>query len=453
MRAAALRRGETLPRPWRRRRQNGAPRPVFHSFFPQPRFFFLSFTVYAIAGVVLWFVVARGWGEALSLGGLFGFGYPEILAEGADEAAQAVFADAQGYALNFWFYQYFFIVAGLFVGGWMRYSPHPWARWSVFGSAVILIGTWITVQLNVMINNWFGTFYDLIQGALAEPNSITLVQYYSVLGEFLAIALVYVLLFTALNFFSQHFVFRWRTAMNDYYTSIWPRVRKIEGASQRIQEDTQRFSTIMETLGTALIDSVMTLIAFLPLLWALSAQMGAIPILGDIPGSLVWVALIWSLGGTLLLVLVGIKLPGIYFRIQREEAAFRKELVIGEDDASRAEIQTLGSLFHNVRLQYFTLYFHYLYFNAARIVYLQVSVLVPYVALAPSIIAAGITLGLMQQVVRAFNQVENSFQFLVRSWPTIVELLSIHKRLAAFERAIRDQPLEGIEREVMTPAQ
>ncbi|MEL6977576.1 MAG: peptide antibiotic transporter SbmA [Pseudomonadota bacterium] len=427
---------------------------MFHSFFPQPRLFFLSFAAYAVACVVLWFLAANGWGELVSLGGLVGFGYPEALAEGADEAAQAAFADAQGYALNFWFYQYFFIVTGLFIGGWARYSPHPWARWSVFGSAAILIGTWITVQLNVMINNWFGTFYDLIQKALAEPNSISLTEYYGVLGEFLIIALAYVVLFTILHFFSQHFVFRWRTAMNDYYTSIWPKVRKIEGASQRIQEDTQRFASIMETLGTAFIDSVMTLIAFLPLLWALSAQIGPLPVVGDVPGSLVWVALIWSLGGTLLLVLVGIKLPGIYFRIQREEAAYRKELVIGEDNVSRAELQTLGSLFHNVRLQYFTLYFHYLYFNATRIVYLQISVLVPYVALAPSIIAAGITLGLMQQVVRAFNQVENSFQFLVRSWSTIVELLSIHKRLAAFERAIRDQPLEGIEREAMTtPAQ
>ena len=203
----------------------------------------------------------------------------------------------------------------------------------------------------------------------------------------------------------------------------------------------------METLGVALIESLMTLIAFLPLLWALSAQIGDVPIIGKIPGSLVWIALIWSIGGTILLMAVGVKLPGIYFRIQREEAAYRKELVIGEDNADRAKLPTLLSLFDGVRQQNFILYFHYLYFNAVRIIYLQLSVLVPYVALAPSIVAAGITLGLMQQVARAFSRVQESFQFLVRSWSTIVELMSIYKRLKAFEQAIADQPLDDIEKE------
>ena len=421
---------------------------MFQSFFPRPREYFLSFVGYALFFIVLWFVSARGWGETLSLGWLLGFGYPEPLADGAAPAAQAAFASDTAYAVGFWFYQYLLAVAAAFCYAWIRYSPHEWSKWSVIGSAGILIATWITVQLDVMINNWFGTFYNLVQKALGDANSVTLGEYYAALGEFLVIALFYVLLVTAIHFFTQHYVFRWRTAMNDYYTGMWPRVRKIEGASQRVQEDTQRFASIMETLGVAFIESVMTLIAFLPLLWALSAQIGAVPIIGQIPGSLVWIALVWAIGGTLLLMAVGIKLPGIYFRIQREEAAYRKELVIGEDNADRAKLPELQSLFDGVRQQNFILYFHYLYFNAVRIIYLQLSVLVPYVALAPSIVAAGITLGVMQQVARAFSRVQESFQFLVRSWSTIVELMSIYKRLKAFEQAIADQPLDDIEKEV-----
>ena len=420
---------------------------MFHSFFPRPREFFLSFAAYALFFTVLWFLTARDWGEALSLGWLFGFGYPDALGEDAADAAKAAFASDQGYAVGFWFYQYLAAVTAAFCYGWMRLSPHEWEKWSVIGSAGILVATWVTVQLDVMINNWFGTFYNLVQKALADAEAVTIGEYYAALGEFLMIALVYVLLVTAIHFFTQHYVFRWRTAMNDYYTGMWPRVRKIEGASQRIQEDTQRFASIMETLGVALIESLMTLIAFLPLLWALSAQIGDVPIIGKIPGSLVWIALIWSIGGTILLMAVGVKLPGIYFRIQREEAAYRKELVIGEDNADRAKLPTLLSLFDGVRQQNFILYFHYLYFNAVRIIYLQLSVLVPYVALAPSIVAAGITLGLMQQVARAFSRVQESFQFLVRSWSTIVELMSIYKRLKAFEQAIADQPLDDIEKE------
>ena len=81
--------------------------------------------------------------------------------------------------------------------------------------------------------------------------------------------------------------------------------------------------------------------------------------------------------------------------------------------------------------------------------YLQVGVLLPCIALGPTIVAAGFTLGVMQQIVRAFGRVENSFQYLVNSWTTIVELLSIYKRLQAFEAAIHDQPLPKIDRDFM----
>ena len=43
--------------------------------------------------------------------------------------------------------------------------------------------------------------------------------------------------------------------------------------------------------------------------------------------ALVWVAIISALGGTFILAAVGIKLPGIEYDIQKEEAAYRKELV------------------------------------------------------------------------------------------------------------------------------
>ena len=102
-----------------------------------------------------------------------------------------------------------------------------------------------------------------------------------------------------------------------------------------------------------------------------------------------------------------------------------------------------------MRQNYFRLYWNFLYFNIARYGYLQASVLVPYIALAPSIVAGGLTLGVMQQVIRAFGRVEGSFQYLVRSWTTIVSLISIYKRLRAFEATMRDEPLAAIEAEVV----
>jgi len=240
-------------------------------------------------------------------------------------------------------------------------------------------------------------------------------------------------------------VFRWRTAMTDYYTTHWQRLRAIEGASQRIQEDTMRFASIVENLGVSLLESVMTLIAFLPILWLLSEQVKALPLIGEVPHALVFVAILWSIFGTFLLGLAGIKLPGLEFKNQRVEAAYRKELVLGEDQEHRAHPQTLGELYDNVRKNYFRLYFHYLYFNVVRFGYINIGQFIPLIALAPSIVAGAFTLGVMQRILNAFNQVESSFQYLVNSWTTIVELLSIHKRLKAFEATLDGQPLSDIE--------
>jgi peptide/bleomycin uptake transporter len=97
-------------------------------------------------------------------------------------------------------------------------------------------------------------------------------------------------------------------------------------------------------------------------------------------------------------------------------------------------------LFGNVRSNYFRLFFHYTYFDVAKWSYVQFGVLIPYIALAPTLVTGTITLGLMQQIVRAFGRVESSFQYLVNSWTTIVELISVYKRLRAFERQIGPNP-------------
>ena len=120
------------------------------------------------------------------------------------------------------------------------------------------------------------------------------------------------------------------------------------------------------------------------------------------------------------------------------EAAYRKELVYGEDHEERAAPPTVRELFFNVRRNYFRLFFHYMYFDIAKWSYLQFGVLVPYIVLAPTIVAGTITLGVMQQIVRAFGRVESSFQFLVHSWTVIVELISVYKRLRSFEATLRD---------------
>jgi len=248
--------------------------------------------------------------------------------------------------------------------------------------------------------------------------------------------MVYVTLAVFNLFFVSHYVFRWRTAMNEYYMANWHRLRHIEGAAQRVQEDTMRFSSTLEDMGVSLLNAIMKLIAFLPILVALSPHVPELPIVGHVPYGLGIAAIVWPLVGTGLLAVVGIKLPGLEFKNQRVEAAYRKELVYGEDDPERASPPTVRELFGAVRRNYFRLYFHYMYFNIARIFYLQIDNVFGLFLLFPSMVAGTITLGLMTQITNVFDQVRSSFQYLINSWTTLVELMSIYKRLRTFEREL-----------------
>src|SRR4051812_43749 len=152
-------------------------------------------------------------------------------------------------------------------------------------------------------------------------------EYMGQLATFGYIAGLYVTAAVFTDFFIKHYVFRWRTAMTEHYAAHWNAVREVEGASQRVQEDTMRFARLMEGLGVSFMRSVMTLFAFLPILWTLSDSVTELPWVGPVSHMLVWVAIVFALAGTVLLAVIGVKLPGLAFQNQRVEAAFRKELV------------------------------------------------------------------------------------------------------------------------------
>ena len=130
-----------------------------------------------------------------------------------------------------------------------------------------------------------------------------------------------------------------------------------------------------------------------------------------------------------------LRLVGVEYDLQKKEAAYRKLLVIAEDDET-VRPKTIEELFDDVRSIHFLSYIRYLYFNVGH-AYLQANVLSAYVFLAPAIVAGVVTLGVMQQIIRAFGRVEGSMQYLLKAWPTIIELLSVYKRLREFEAQIR----------------
>ena len=324
-----------------------------------------------------------------------------------------------------------------------------WALWSWGGLIVLISSLYFQVLMTVAINTWYGKFYDLLQKAadyVDKPQEgidlffkqLVSVDYilkgFNGDPSFVVIAFPYIGLAIFTGWFSRIYGLRWREAITFSYIPRWQIVEyEIEGASQRIQEDCNRWARIVESLGLQAIRAVMTLIAFIPILWSLSDKVD-LPILRDINGSLVWFSLIVSLGGIIISWFVGIKLPGLEYKNQRVEAAFRKDLVLGEDDkVNYGQTETLLELFTGIRFNYHRLYLHYGYFDGWSTTYDQFMIIAPYLIMGPGLFTGLITLGVMVQVSNAFGRVHSGFSLLLHNWTSITELRSIWKRLHEFE--------------------
>ncbi len=308
-----------------------------------------------------------------------------------------------------------------------------WAIWAWGGFAFIIGSLIAQTYIDVKINEWYKGFYDILQKATDHDVS----EFYDKILIFFRLAIPYVIIYTITNYFTRLYAFRWREAITFVYIPLWKNVdAKVEGASQRIQEDCQKFASIVESIGLQVVRAIMLLIAFTPILWSLSSNV-IIPWFKDISGSLVYVSLTSSLGGVLISWLVGIKLPGLEYNNQKVEASFRKELVYGEDDrVEYAKPPTILELFTGIKFNYHRLFLHYGYFDLWLILYNQTMIIVPYLLMAPGLFTGAMTLGVLIQTSSAFREVQSSFSLFMQNWTRITELRSIFKRLNEFEKAI-----------------
>ena len=329
------------------------------------------------------------------------------------------------------------------------YASKEWAIWAYGGLGLLLISLFIQVQFTVAFNSWYGRFYNLLQTSdnykdnaeegialfyehILSPSYIQ--NGFTGDPSFCVIVFPYIILAVFTGWFTRIYGLRWRQAITFNYIPRWRSVKQeIEGASQRIQEDCNRFARIVENLGLQIVRAIMTLIAFIPILWSLSDSV-QVPFLKDIEGSLVWVALTVSLGGIIISWFVGWYLPGLEYNNQKVEAAFRKDLVLGEDNKKDyAQPEKLWELFIGIRFNYQRLYLHYGYFDGWMNFYDQLMIIVPYLVVGPGLFTGLITLGTVVQVSNAFQRVHGGFALFLHNWTTITELRSIWKRLHEFE--------------------
>jgi len=305
------------------------------------------------------------------------------------------------------------------------------------------------VLINVLLNQWNNRFYN----ALQEKNWDGFVREIAI---FSLLATFYIALSVYQLYLNQWLQIRWRRWMTTTYLSQWLHNANhyrmqlqgdaADNPDQRITDDVKLFVDQTLNIGVGLLSAVVTLASFIVILWGLSSA-SPLHIFGrefDIPGYLVWGALIYAIFGTALTQWIGSPLVNLDFRQQRFEADFRFNLVRVRENSEQiallqgesAERQRLSDRFGRVVDNWYAIMQRTKRLTAFTASYSQAAVIFPYILVAPAYFADKIQLGGMMQTASAFSSVQQALSFFVSTYRTLAEWRAVIARLDGFEMAI-----------------
>jgi peptide/bleomycin uptake transporter len=347
----------------------------------------------------------------------------------------------------------------------------PTALWAWGGLLVVVGYAFFLASVKAQLNEFYERFYDLLQkggdtpvdtgsGAFGDPYAEYRAQVQSELQSFVMIVLPLVSATPACKWARSAWAFLWRMSLMQGYLEAWDTQREpIEGASQRLHEDTQRFASGLEGCLIALLDAGFTLCVFTPILLDLSKAIAPPFDMGQLDDSCLWgMAFTCSLVGLAGAGILGQKLVGLEIANQRVEALLRKDLVLLEttpavivgtrpssDDRYAAFLpqtyfrNTLESLQKN----YFALFKHFGVLNFWLSLFDQVMVVAPYALVAPLVFASDpekrITLGVLIKLSNSFEKVFSSLSVIAENWGAINDFRSTYRRLREFEAKLHPQ--------------
>ena len=319
---------------------------------------------------------------------------------------------------------------------------------------LLLLGAVIAIELsivaiNVLINQWNARFFNALQDR--DWNSFV-----SEIWIFCILAAIFVVLAVYQLYLNQWLQIRWRTWMTKNYLDRWLaqsahyRMQLLGDAAdnpdQRIADDINQFIERTLLITVRLLGSIVTLFSFLAILWSLS-EAAPLTLFGspvNIPGYLVWAALIYSVLGTVLTHWVGWPLAGLHFQQQRYEADFRFNLVRVRENSEQiallrgetAENSRLGDRFGHVIRNFMQLMSRQKKIIFVQTSHSQAAVIFPYIIVSPAYFSSNMPLGTLTQTASAFGSVQESLSFFVTVYRTVAEWAAIIERLSGFNRSL-----------------
>jgi putative ATP-binding cassette transporter len=326
-------------------------------------------------------------------------------------------------------------------------------KWSAIALlvAVIMLNL-ITVALNVRLNRWNNDFYD----ALQQYNWTEFWRQFAIFGV-IAFALILVAVYSL--YLRQVLHIRWRRWLTHRFLKNWLDDQSYyrmqlnqattDNPDQRISDDLDRFATITLGLSLGLLSSFVTLVSFLSILWTLSGAL-TIPLGGgaqiNIPGYMVFAALIYAVGGTFLTRWIGYPLIRLNFDQQRYEADFRFSMVRLRENAENVafyagearELDTFQTRFARIVANWWGIIKRRKKLTWFTTSYAQLAIVFPFVVAAPRYFDKAIQLGGLMQISSAFGQVQDSLSFIITSYTEIAEYQAVVQRLFGFREKMNE---------------
>lgn len=305
------------------------------------------------------------------------------------------------------------------------------------------------VYINVLLNEWNRVFYNAL-----EQHDFASFQ--ALLGRFSWLAAVFIVAAISRQYYTMMLQMRWRTWMTGRFLDHWmghqayyriEQTRTTDNPDQRIADDLRQFTDGALSLSLGLLNSVVTLLSFVGILWTVSGPISFA--LGGseyvIPGYMVWFAAGYAVIGSLVAHVVGRPLIGLNFQQEQYEADFRFTLVRLRENSEPVALYRgepteqagLRARFDHIRANWSQLmrYTRRLTFVSSG--YQQFAIIFPILVAAPRYFANKMTLGGLMQTSSAFGQVQGALSWFVDSYATLVGWKAAANRLIDFQEAIR----------------
>jgi len=323
-------------------------------------------------------------------------------------------------------------------------------RWTARGLLALIVALNLgLVYVNVLINKWNNDFYNTLQSMDKDG-------FFHQLLRFSLLAAAYIVIAVYQLYLNQMLQIRWRRWLTEHYLRDWigERVyyrmqltdRGTDNPDQRIADDLAQFCDRTLNLTLGLLSSVVTLASFISILWGLSGTM-SFPLNGtqiDIPGYMVWVALVYAFVGSALIHVIGRPLIGLNFNQQKFEANFRFSLVRFRENTEAialyagesSEMHRLMHSFTDIVANWWAIMRRQKSLMWFRSGYNQIAVIFPFMVAAPRYFSGAIHLGGLMQTASAFGQVQDALSWFVNAYTQLAEWKATVDRLTGFSNAM-----------------